>query len=287
MIRLIDIIIYFIRGNKQMKDEILESDDKLQIKIIHDRQAAYEFLKDKCKYDYLYQFYDLEEKNWENIICYGLFDDEEVKQIAILSINYGIPVLIAASYQDIKYNIMLLRRIKRFLPTYFYTHIDKESLNTVFSEDKISDLQEYMNMGYDEIADAELKNSALQIGYKQIGDIKDLLSQSYPEAWLDDELVKLNRNFGIYKGDKLVSFAGIHAYSDEYQVAAVAHVTTHPDFRRRGYGEIVVSSLISHLKSDIKHIGLNVKTDNFTAINCYKKLGFKEYGKFIGCEISI
>jgi ribosomal protein S18 acetylase RimI-like enzyme len=270
-----------------MKDEISQSDDKLQVKIIHNRQAAYEFLKNKCRYDYLYQFYDLEEKNWENVICYGLFDDGEIKQIAIIAINYGIPVLIAASYQDIEYNIILLRQIKKFLPTQFYTHIDKETLNTVFREDKISELQEYMNMGYEEMVDVELKDSALRIGYKQLVDIKDLLSQSYPEAWLDDELVKLNRNFGIYNGDKLVSFAGIHAYSDEYQVAAVAHVTTHPDYRRMGYGEIVVSSLIKDLKNDIKYIGLNVKTDNYTAINCYKNLGFKEYGKFVGCEISI
>lgn len=250
------------RGNKQMMDEIPHRGDEMQVKIIHNRKTAYEFLKDKSRYDYLYQFYDLEEQNWENVICYGLFDGEELKQIAIIAINYGIPVLLAACYQDIECNIMLHRRIKSFLPPLFYTHIDKETLNSVFREDKISDLQEYMNMGYEEIAQDGLKDSALRIGYEQIGDIKDLLSESYPEAWLDDELVKLSRNFGIYKDSKLVSFAGIHAYSKEYQVAAIAHVTTHTDYRRQGYGEIVVSSLINDLKSDIKYIGLNAKTNN-------------------------
>lgn len=259
----------------------------MEVKIIHDRQEAYAFVKNKSRYDYLYQFHNLEEHNWENVICYGLFDGEEIKQIALIAINYGIPVLIAASYQDIEYNTMLLRGIKRFLPIQFYTHIDKETLYNVFEEDKISDLQEYMNMGFEETAQDGLKNSAIGIGYEQIGDIKDLLFESYPEAWLDDELVKLNRNFGIYNGDKLVSFAGIHAYSKEYQVAAIAHVTTHPDHRRQGYGEMVVSALINDLKNDIKYIGLNVKTDNITAINCYKKLGFKEHGIFSACEIEI
>jgi ribosomal protein S18 acetylase RimI-like enzyme len=260
---------------------------QMEVKIVHNRHLAYEFLINKSRYDYLYQFYDLEERNWENVICYGLFDGEELKQIAIMAINYGIPVLLAASYQDIKYNIELLKRIKSYLPPLFYTHIDKETLNNVFKSDKISDLQEYMNMGFEEVAHDELKGTTRRIGYEQIGDIKDLLSESYPEAWLDDELVKLNRNFGIYQGDKLVSFAGIHAYSKEHQVAAIAHVTTHPDFRRLGFGEMVVSALINDLKTDIQYIGLNVKTDNLTAINCYKKLGFKEFGSFVGCEIEV
>lgn len=259
----------------------------MKVKIIHHRETVYEFLKDKSRYDYLYQFYDLEERNWENVICYGLFADEELKQIAIVAINYGIPVLLASCYEDSTYNIELLTRIKSFLPREFYTHIDKETLKSVFNEEEIKDYQEYMNMGHEEASHEELKGKSLKIGYDQIRDIKDLLSNSYPEAWLDDELVKLNRNFGIYRSGKLVSFAGIHAYSEEHQIAAIAHVTTHPDYRRRGYGEVVVNSLIKDLKGDIKYIGLNVKTDNVSAISCYKKLGFKEYGRFIGCEIEM
>ena len=293
MNRLIKPTIDFIRSNICengviiMDNEALYSCDEMKIKIIHNRQVAYEFLKCKSRYDYLYQFYDLEETNWQNVICYGLFDGEELKQIALVAINYGIPVLIAASYEDNLYNIMLLKRIKMFLPSKFYTHIDKETLNCVFNEDKMSDMQEYMNMGFLQVPQDEFKDHAIRVGYPQIGKIKELLSESYPEAWLDDELVKLNRNFGIYKDDKLISFAGIHAYSKEYQVSAIAHVTTHPDYRRQGYGVTVVSSLINDLKRDIQYIGLNVRTDNLDAINCYKKLGFEECGVFLACEIEI
>jgi ribosomal protein S18 acetylase RimI-like enzyme len=257
----------------------------MEVRIIHNRLDVYEFLKDKSRYDYIYQFSDLEESNWNNVICYGLYDGEEIKQIAMLLINYGIPVLLAACFQDIEYNIELLNGIKLFLPSKFYTHIDNETLNKVFNNNNISDLQDYMNMGLNHIVCSDLKNEAIRLSYAEINGIKDLMSESYPDAWLDDELVKLGRNFGIYNGNKLVSFAGIHAYSEEFQVAAVAHVTTHPDFRRQGYGEMVVASLINDLKNDIRYIGLNVKTDNITAINCYKKLGFEEYGRFVGCEI--
>jgi ribosomal protein S18 acetylase RimI-like enzyme len=259
----------------------------MEIKIVHNRQDVYDFLKNKCRYDYLYQFYDLEEGNWKNVICYGLYDGEELKQIAVMSINYGIPVLLAAIYQEAAYNIELLKRIKSFLPPKFYTHIDIESLKAVFGEDKINDLEEYVNMGLIEEFSSDNTTGVVQLGYEQIEDIKGLLAVSYPEAWLDDELVKLNRNFGVYCDNKLISFAGIHAYSEEFQVAAIAHVTTHPDFRRKGYGEKVVQGLVGNLRSAIKYIGLNVRVNNLNAINCYQKQGFKKFGKFMACEIEI
>lgn len=259
----------------------------MEVKIIHDASKVYEFLKDKTIYNYIYQFADLSPKEWDNVICYALFDNSELKEIAILLINYDIPVLLAASFANEKYNTELLSRIKNFLPSKFYTHIDRETLNNVFDANNVKDLEEYMNMGlcnYN-LLNEKGGNEAVRLGFNDLKDIKELINESYPEAWLDDDLVKLNKNFGIYVDGKLVSFAGIHAYSEEYQVVAVAHVTTHPDYRHKGYGEKVVCSLVKDLKNKIEFIGLNVKVNNSPAINCYKKLGFKEFGEFIGCEI--
>jgi RimJ/RimL family protein N-acetyltransferase len=259
----------------------------MEVKIIHNASEVYEFLKDKIRYDYVYQFTDLSSKEWDNVICYGLFDNSQLKEIAVLAINFDIPVLLAASFANEKYNTELLLRIKKFLPSKFYTHIDRETLDSVFDINDILELEEYMNMGlcnYD-LLDKKGENEAVRLGFNDLKDIKELINESYPEAWLDDDLVKLNKSFGIYVEGKLVSFAGIHAYSQEYQVVAVAHVTTHPDYRQKGYGEKVVCSLVKDLKNKIEFIGLNVKVDNSVAINCYKKLGFIEFGKFVGCEI--
>ena len=259
----------------------------MEVKIIHKASEVHEFLRNKTRYDYIYQFNDLSPKEWDNVICYGLFDNSQLKEIAMLLINYDIPVLLAASFANEKYNTELLSRIKKFLPSKFYTHIDRETLDNVFHTNDILELEEYMNMGlcnYD-LLDKKDDDEAVRLGFNDLEDIKELINVSYPEAWLDDDLVKLNENFGIYVDGKLVSFAGIHAYSEEYQVVAVAHVTTHPDYRQKGYGEKVVCSLVKDLKNKIEFIGLNVKVDNSAAINCYKKLGFKEFGKFVGCEI--
>lgn len=259
----------------------------MEVKIIHDADTAYDFLKNKTRYDYIYQFNNLSSDGWKNVICYGLFDQDEIMQIAMLNINYGIPVLLAAGFEGEKYSIELIKRIKQFLPHKFYTHIDRGTLEAVFSKDIITDLEEYMNMGLCDFNLLEEANSdeAIRLGFKNIDDIKELISVSYPAAWLEDELVKLNENFGLYTDEKLISFAGIHAYSEQYQVAAVAHVTTHPEYRKRGYAEKAVAALSKSLKTKIKYIGLNVRIDNLQAINCYKKLGFKEFGRFVACEI--
>lgn len=260
----------------------------MEVKIIHNANEVYEFLKDKTRYDYIYQFNDLTLKEWKNVICYGLFDNSELKEIAMILVNYDIPVLLAASFSKETYNTELLLRIKKFLPAKFYTHIDRITLENVFSTNAILELEEYMNMGlcnYD-LVNKKGENEAVRLGFNDLEDIRELINESYPEAWLDDDLVKLEKNFGIYVDGKLVSFAGIHAYSEEYQVVAVAHVTTHPDYRQKGYGEKVVCSLVNDLKNTIEFIGLNVKVNNLAAINCYKKLGFKEFGRFVGCEIN-
>lgn len=259
----------------------------MEVKIIHDSNEVYEFLKNKTRYNYIYQFSNLEPKEWKNVICYGLYVGSELKEIATLCTKYDIPVLLAASFENEEYNTELIKRIKKFLPPSFYTHIDKSTLEDVFNKNDISESEELMNMGLCDCnaLNKECESETMRLGFNDLNQIKELLTRSYPEAWLDDELVKLNENFGITAQGKLVSFAGIHAYSEEYQVAAVAHVTTHPHYRKKGYGEKVVSSLSKDLKDKIKYIGLNVKVDNFPAINCYRKLGFKGFGSFVACVI--
>jgi len=261
----------------------------LEIRIVHEANYINEFLKDKPSYDYIYQLNNLAPEIWQQVICYGLFAGEQMLQIAMMNMNYQIPVLLAAGFDNKDYSKELVSRIKPFLPAQFYTHIDQETVDEVFTKDKVINLAEYLNMGFcnDHLLTEGAESNAMRLGVKELSMIKELLEISYPEAWLDDELVALNENFGIFSGAKLISFAGIHAYSEQFAAAAIAHVTTHPEYRSMGYGEEVVVALIKSLRDKIKFIGLNVRADNFKATNCYRKIGFVEYGKFVACEIII
>jgi len=226
---------------------------------------------------------------WSKVVCYGIFEEEKLKEVAMVNMNYGIPVLLAASFENIEWGKALIKGIKEFLPRKFYTHMDKETLNSAFSDCKISDFDEYMNMGFknpDKLKKIKV-GDATRLDEMDLMAIKELLEESYPEAWLDDELVKQKENFGVFEDGRLVSFSGIHAYSEDFGVAAVAHVTTLPMYRKKGYGGNVTGALVKSLYRKIKHVGLNVRVFNNEATSCYKKLGFEEQGRFVACEIDM
>lgn len=82
------------------------------------------------------------------------------------------------------------------------------------------------------------------------------------------------------EGNRLVSVAGVHVYSEEYKVAAVGNIVTHPDYRGNGLGKSVTARLCQSLLEKVDHVGLNVKSDNNTAISVYKGLGFEIVGDY-------
>jgi len=74
----------------------------------------------------------------------------------------------------------------------------------------------------------------------------------------------------------IVGFAGLWLMVDE------AHITTiavHPQYRRQGLGELLLTSLIDiSYEIGAKWVTLEVRVSNHTAQNLYRKYGFREAG---------
>ncbi len=121
----------------------------------------------------------------------------------------------------------------------------------------------------------KVKPDVIQLTEKDIADILELYKISYPGNWFDERMLKTQKYFGIRQQNRLKSVAGIHVYSQKYNVAALGNICTHPDFRGKGWGKAVTAKLCKSLLLEIEYIGLNVKTDNKTAISLYEKLGFE------------
>jgi predicted GNAT family acetyltransferase len=88
----------------------------------------------------------------------------------------------------------------------------------------------------------------------------------------------------VRTGGRLVSIAGVHAYSERYGVAAVGNVATHPAYRKQGLGRAATAALCQFLNGRVEHIGLNVKSTNEAAVRCYESLGFEKvasYGEYV------
>ena len=115
--------------------------------------------------------------------------------------------------------------------------------------------------------------------------INEFYSAAYPENWFDKRMLETQKYFGYFVENKLVGIAGIHVYSEEYKVAALGNIATHPEFRGRQIGYKLTSHLCIDLMQTVSYIGLNVKSDNIAAISCYRKVGFEIVGSYDECYI--
>jgi predicted GNAT family acetyltransferase len=118
-------------------------------------------------------------------------------------------------------------------------------------------------------------SQATRLGENDLDEVLELYNQAYPGSWFDSRMLNTRQYFGIRMGEKLISVAGIHVYSQKYNVAALGNIATHPHYRRRGLGTSVTARLCQSLSENVEHIGLNVKADNAAAISLYEKLGFE------------
>ena len=84
--------------------------------------------------------------------------------------------------------------------------------------------------------------------------------------------VELGAYYGIHDSGSLVAMAGERLHLTGF--TEVSAVCTHPNFRGRGYGNGLMSTVISGILNRGETPFLHVKTDN-PALALYKKLGFQ------------
>ncbi|HEY4046320.1 MAG TPA: GNAT family N-acetyltransferase [Acidobacteriaceae bacterium] len=85
--------------------------------------------------------------------------------------------------------------------------------------------------------------------------------------------IELGTYLGIHDSGSLVAMAGERLHLTGF--TEVSAVCTHPDFRGKGYGNILVSAVISNIMERGETPILHVKVGNTAAIRLYKKLGFE------------
>jgi len=126
-------------------------------------------------------------------------------------------------------------------------------------------------------------SQARGLSKSHLSEILNLFERAYPGNFFEPRMLETKQYFGIRQLGELISIAGVHVCSIKYRVAALGNVTTHPNYRCKGFGTTVTAKVCQSLLTETDHIGLNVKADNTSAIKCYERLGFKviaSYGEF-------
>lgn len=251
---------------------------------LHDKETIEQFLRKNIDL-HIYELGDLDDFFWPYTTWYTLIDDEIPQAISLLYTGLTLPTLLALSEQP---EIMtdLLKSIIPIFPCKFYTHLSP-GLENVFREDyDLESHGEHYKMTLKDLSVIKKLDCSpvIRLSQSDLNDIIRLYQESYPDNWFDSRMLETNQYFGIREDGKLVSIAGVHVYSQRYRVAALGNITTHPSSRGKGYGRLVTARLCQSLAGNIDHIGLNVKSDNHSAISCYRKLGFEicaSFGEFI------
>ncbi|HTE83318.1 MAG TPA: GNAT family N-acetyltransferase, partial [Dehalococcoidia bacterium] len=82
--------------------------------------------------------------------------------------------------------------------------------------------------------------------------------------------------YGVFDRQRLVSVAGTHVISEQWSIAVVGNVFTHPSYRGLGYARLSTGAVTADLLERCRDVVLTVDPQNTPAVRAYRRLGFHE-----------
>lgn len=254
---------------------------------LHDKSTIETFLRGNVFLN-IYGLGDLDDFFWPYTTWYALTDTAGVQAIALMYTYGSLPCLHALAEEDkVIYIEELLRCLNPILPRRFDAHLSL-GLESILAEHYT--LRPHGRHYKMALRDKSLLSNfdtsrAAGLSMSHLSEIIGLFKKAYPGNYFEPRMLETKQYYGIRESGELVSTAGVHVYSRRYRVAALGNITTHPNYRGRGYGRTVTAKVCKSLLHDIDHIGLNVKADNTSAIRCYERLGFEVIGSYGEFEV--
>ncbi|CEO90460.1 putative ribosomal-protein-alanine acetyltransferase [Syntrophaceticus schinkii] len=125
---------------------------------------------------------------------------------------------------------------------------------------------------------------AVTVRLMKKGDLDQVLlieQCSFPAPWATEAyLSELNNKFARYfvllEQERVIGYAGMWLFAGESHITTIA---VHPDYRSRGYGRMLMATLIEYSKEHhADTMILEVRVSNSSAIRLYSSMGFKRIG---------
>lgn len=256
----------------------------MELHLLHNKTEILDFLMNSPELQ-VYSIGDLDDFFWPKTIWYSLKEGGEIKSIILLYVGMTTPTLLAIYGKDFELTYQLLERVKSILPSKFYAHLSPNLIDVFGKQNIVESFGPHFKMALKKVQPTISDDKIRRLTTTDIEIINEFYTASYPDNWFDKRMLETQKYFGYFLDDKLVGIAGIHVYSEEYKVAALGNIATHPEYRGKQIGFKLTASLCADLKQTVNYIGLNVKSNNIAAISCYQKIGFEIVGSYDECLI--
>ncbi|MDD4781118.1 MAG: GNAT family protein [Tissierellia bacterium] len=114
-----------------------------------------------------------------------------------------------------------------------------------------------------------------------LGTSNKIVTLEYEKEWLSQQENQYQLAIVRLEDDKLIGNCGFHGIDQLRQCGEVGLFIGDEENRNKGYGQEVLNLLLDYGFNylNFNNIMLKVFSFNERAINCYKKVGFKEIGR--------
>lgn len=247
---------------------------------LHDKDIIEQTLR-RNSLIHFYELGDLDDFFWPYTTWYGLEEDEQVKEIALLYTGLQLPILLGIT-DELAAMRVLLQGLLPLLPRRFYSHLSGDLARTLAGTYRFDSQGPHYKMALVDPSRLEMVDTSevVPLYVADVEELQALYHVSYPDNSFDPRMLETGYYYGIRRDGRLVAVAGIHVYSQRYKVGVLGNVTTHPDYRGQGLAKAACAKLCVEMLKTVDSIGLNVLADNASAIAAYRRLGFEVVGEY-------
>ncbi|UCC44024.1 MAG: GNAT family N-acetyltransferase [Candidatus Zixiibacteriota bacterium] len=176
----------------------------------------------------------------------------------------------------------LLADMIDLLPPAFYSHYQAEYMSIFSRRYRERRLGTHIKMRLESFKPVPVRPTydMRPLDHGDEKQLSELYACAYPGNYFHPRMLTTGKYFGVLESGRILAVSGVHVCSDEYRIAVLGNIATHPDFRGQGLATVLSSHLVAELVDEGKLVCLNVKEDNAAAIRCYEKLGFRKVHEY-------
>ncbi len=222
---------------------------------------------------------------------FGVEEDGTILALALFYKGLRLPTLLTATRDHSSHCVealdVVLGEIKHQLPEQVWIHAWDHHLEVTQRHFSCQNIQQMQRMStrpgpWLESTSASSQTTVRRLGHRDTAAIVALY-QYYPDHFFEPYQLESGLYFGVHGPDNtLAAIAGVHVFSQAYDIAAIGNITTHPDFRKHGYASAVTLRLLEELFKSVSLVTLNVRQNNAAATALFKKFGFVHHHTY--CE---